>query len=235
MYTFDSRIRYSEIDHHETITLPGIINYFQDCSTFQSESIGYGIERLKKEGRAWILSYWQVVAERYPRLGEAVKIGTWATDFKGIMAGRNFQMLDEAGERVAYAHSVWVYMDMETGRPVKPEMEEIEAYGLEPPLEMDYAPRKIRLPKETVPGEAFRVCKCHIDTNEHVNNCQYVQMALEVLEEEIPIRQVRVEYKKSAKYKDMILPSIAREAERTVVELGDTEGQLYAVVEFTGE
>ena len=30
MYAFDSRVRFSEADHHETITLPGIINYFQD-------------------------------------------------------------------------------------------------------------------------------------------------------------------------------------------------------------
>ena len=65
-YTFDSRIRYSEIDHHRTITLPGIINYFQDCSTFQSEDIGYGVERFQTEGKAWVLSYWQVVVERYP-------------------------------------------------------------------------------------------------------------------------------------------------------------------------
>lgn len=235
MYTFDSRIRYSEIDHHETVTLPGIINYFQDCSTFQSESIGYGVERLKSEGKAWVLSYWQVVIERYPRLGEYVQIGTWATDFKGFMAERNFQMLDQEGHRVAYANSVWAYMDMKKGRPAKPGKEEVRAYGAEEPLDMEYAPRKMKRPAEAVEGEPFRVRKCHIDTNEHVNNCQYVQMALEALEEEITVRQVRVEYKKSAVYQDMILPRIAREEERTVVELCDMEGKLYAIVEFVGE
>ena len=39
-YTIEGRLRYSEIDHLGTVTLPGIINYFQDCSTFQSEDIG---------------------------------------------------------------------------------------------------------------------------------------------------------------------------------------------------
>ena len=37
MYEFNSRVRYSEIDHHGTLTLPALINYFQDCSSFQSE------------------------------------------------------------------------------------------------------------------------------------------------------------------------------------------------------
>ena len=43
-YTIRSRVRFSEIDHTRKMTLPGIINYFQDCSIFQSEEIGYGLE-----------------------------------------------------------------------------------------------------------------------------------------------------------------------------------------------
>lgn len=51
MYEFDSRVRYSEVDHHGTMTVPALINYFQDCSTFQSEQLGYGMDVLKKETR----------------------------------------------------------------------------------------------------------------------------------------------------------------------------------------
>ena len=28
MYEFDSRVRYSEVDHHGTMTVPALINYF---------------------------------------------------------------------------------------------------------------------------------------------------------------------------------------------------------------
>ena len=42
MYTFDSRIRYSETDSEGKLTMASIINYFQDCSTFQSEDLGLG-------------------------------------------------------------------------------------------------------------------------------------------------------------------------------------------------
>ena len=68
MYTFESRVRFSEADHTELLTLPGLVNYFQDCSTFQSEDIGYGVESLKKSGQAWILSAWQLSETRgtYP-------------------------------------------------------------------------------------------------------------------------------------------------------------------------
>ena len=235
MYTFESRIRFSEVDHHETITLPGIINYFQDCSTFHSEDMGLGIDALKKKQKVWILSFWQVIVNRYPGMGEKVAVSTWSTGFQGLYGTRNFQMKDANQEVLAYANSIWVYMDMEKGRPVKPDPEEIAVYGVEPALDMEYASRKIRLPETVVEGPAFPVRKFQIDTNEHVNNCQYVEMALEALEEEIQVREIRVEYKKSARYQDIIVPKIAREENRTVVELCDTQDKPYAVVELMGE
>ena len=210
MYEFNSRVRYSEIDHHGTLTLPALINYFQDCSTFQSEDVGLGTEVLKAEKRAWILSYWQVIAERYPALGERITIGTFPTEFKGLFGNRNFYIKDERGHMIAKAYSVWVFLDTETGRPV----------------------RKISLPEETEVLEAFPVRRYHIDTNEHVNNCQYVQMALEFLPADRQFRQIRVEYKKSAVLGDVIYPKRSREEERTIIELCAENGRPYAVVEF---
>ena len=141
-------------------------------------------------------------------------------------------MWDEKGAKAAYANSIWVYMDLEKQRPARPPKEEVEKYGTEEALEMEYAPRKISLPQDALSGEIFPVRKYHIDTNEHVNNCQYVQMAMEMLDQERVIRQVRVEYKKSAVLGDMIVPRTGDRDGRTVVELCTTEGELYAAVEF---
>lgn len=232
MYSFDSKVRFSEVDHKKQITLPGIINYFQDCSTFHSESLGLGLDYFAEHKRAWVLSSWQIVVERYPSFNELVEVQTWATKFAGLYGHRNFCIRDAQRNAVAYANSVWVYMDMVKGRPVKPEPYEIDPYGSEPEFPMDYASRKIAFPKESNEGEAFTVKKYHIDTNEHVNNCQYVQMALEVLEGDRSIRQVRAEYRKSAIYKDTIVPMVAKEEEQMVVALCDTQGKPYAIVEF---
>ena len=141
-------------------------------------------------------------------------------------------MKDEAGEQIACANSIWVFMDLEKGRPARPTPEHIEPYGTEAPLDMPYEGRKIELPAESGEREPFPVRKYHIDTNEHVNNCQYVQMALEMLPGDVQIRQVRVDYKKSAVLGDMVCPRLAEENDRTVVELCDRDGKPYAVVEL---
>ena len=124
MYSFDSRVRFSEVDHTKQITLPGVINYFQDCSTFHSESIGLGVDYFAEHGRAWVLNAWQVVVDRYPKLGEHITVSTWPTEFNGLYGLRNFRMQDKEGKTLAYANSVWVYMDMKKGRPVRPLMEQ---------------------------------------------------------------------------------------------------------------
>ena len=59
IYQFDSRVRYSEVDENRRITLLSILNYFQDCSSFHSEKIGFGIDYLKEKQCAWVLSSWQ--------------------------------------------------------------------------------------------------------------------------------------------------------------------------------
>lgn len=235
MYAIRERVRYSEADHTEHLTLTGVVNYFQDCSTFQSEDIGLGIDFLKSHQRGWVLSSWQIVVNRYPKIGEAIEVGTWPTSFQGLYGTRNFVMKDEEGEMLAYANSVWVFMDVKKGRPTKPAEEEIQAYRLEPELEMDYASRKITLPENWENLPEFPVRKCQIDTNGHVNNSRYIEMAMEVLPREQYLGQIRVEYKKSAVYGDIICPMIHREEGKTIVKLCGREEQLFAAVEFTGE
>ena len=58
MYSFDSRVRYSEVDEDRKLSLTGVINYMQDCSTFQSEDLNMGIDYLTEKHRAWLLSSW---------------------------------------------------------------------------------------------------------------------------------------------------------------------------------
>ncbi|MCI9237606.1 acyl-ACP thioesterase domain-containing protein [Lachnospiraceae bacterium 50-23] len=231
-YTFESRVRFSEVDHTKKMTLPGIINYFQDCSIFQSESLGLGVDYLAERRKAWVLSAWQVEVLRYPEIAEAVSVHTWATNFKGMLGERNFCMRDQAGGRIACANSVWVYMDLEKGRPTRPPEEEISRYGTGEPLDMGQVSRKIMLPDRMEAKAPFAVKRYHIDTNEHVNNCQYVQMAMELMEDETVVHHLRAEYKKSAVYGDMIIPRAGSDAGRTVIELCGRDGSPYAVVEF---
>ena len=233
MYFFDGRIRYSETDNRGRLTLASLLNYFQDCSTFHSEDLGLGLDYLTRRHMMWMLCYWQIAVERYPRQCERVRIGTAPYEFKNFMGSRNFVMMSESGDYLAKANSLWILLDTDKQKPVLPPEEMLERYEISPRLDMDYAPRKIELPGSGGEEEPIIVKKHHLDTNNHVNNGQYVDIAMEFLPPDFVIRQMRAEYKKQALLNDVLYPCVMREEKRLIAALNDTSGKPYAIVEFT--
>ena len=233
MYSYQARIRYSEIDEGGNLRLETLLDYFQDCSTFQSEDLGVGISYLKERHLVWVLSSWQIVVERYPLLGENVIIGTSPYDFKGFMGFRNFWMKDESGNYLARANSIWSLLDTQSNRPVRPQEDMMKKYPIEPRIEMEYASRRISVPEETIMGDTVLIKKHHLDTNHHVNNGQYVKIAMDSLEKECHVRQLRAEYKKQVYLNDTLLPYYGKtETGAYVVALKDQEDAICCIVEL---
>lgn len=232
MYTFDSRIRYSECSSRAQLSLEGLIDYFQDASTFHSEDLGLGIDYLKKEKLVWVLSAWQIEVERYPLFGEKVTVGTFPYDFKGCFGHRNFFLKESGGSFLAKANSLWTLLDLENKRPVRPNSLMTERYVLEEKLEMNYASRKIDVPDGGKEGEPIVIRRSHLDTNGHVNNGQYVRMAMESLPTEFAVGSLRAEYKKQALLGDVIHPCTVETADGFIVSLRDMAGTAYANVEM---
>lgn len=229
MYTFESRVRYSETDETGRLSLIGIMNYLQDCSTFQSEDLHLGLSYLAAKNRAWWLNTWQILIDRCPQMGEQIFISTWPYGFKGIFGYRNFTIRDAEGHYLVRADSNWFFYDLEKKAPVKVTPEEIRGYGSgEGKLELPPAPRKILLPAEHNKGEAVIVARHHLDTNFHVNNAQYVEIARELIPEQFLIGELRVEYKNAAVLGDIMIPEISKIPEGYVVSLRSEDSRIFA-------
>ena len=234
MYSYQSRIRYSELDATGHLKIESLLDYFQDCTTFHSEDIGRGVDYLKAGHMVWVLTSWQVIVDRYPKLGERVTVATAPYDFKGFMGNRNFLMTDEHGNRLACANTIWSLIDTESGRPIKPTEEMIAPYTLEEKLDMEYAPRRIAIPSDVRQAEPVIIKPHHLDTNHHVNNGQYVRIALDCLGKECRIRQLRAEYKKQSYLNDVLTPYISSSEEGIhVIALKDKDDTVSCVVEIT--
>ena len=261
MYTFDSRIRYSETDENAVLTIGSLINYFQDWSTFQTEDSGAGLRWLMEQHLAWVLSYWQIDITRLPLLYEHVRIGTVPYSLKGFMGLRNYCMdaLPDTGEgaaeHLAVANSVWALMDMDKMVPARITEEHASCYHLEEKLEMEYLDRKVRIPGDGDRYESGSVTigHGHLDTNRHVNNGQYVRMALDAVEQlqekrnglskaaeggadrmipaGRPLR-IRAEYKKQAHLGDVLVPVLYERNNIVTVDL-QLEGESCCVVEIS--
>ena len=232
MYSFKSRVRYSECDEKSNITLSALVNYLQDSCTFQAESLNLGMKYWKDNRVAWILSYWHIIIERFPKLGEEICISTWPYDFTRFMAYRNFIIKDNYEQVIACANSLWVYVDTETGKLKRVDEKQKLLYSTEPTYPMEAISKKVEIPSEMEAKEAFKVQRFYIDSNQHVNNEKYILMAMEYLPDNSRINSVRVEYKNAAVLGDMIYPHVGIEDNKVTVLLGNEEMKSFAVVEF---
>ena len=234
MYSFETRVRYSECNTENKAGLTTLLDYLQDCCTFQSEHLGIGLEFLSEHHAAWILSTWQVDILRYPSMGEQLTICTWPYGLKGFYGLRNFKIEDKGRRTVLKANSIWVYMDTRTGKPMRPIQEMHDKYPAEEQLEMEYLGRKL----PTLPGGEQKapilVPHYFIDTNHHVNNAKYILMGEECLPEGFSVSRIWAEYKKAAVLGTVIVPFVAVEPERISVRLTDEGGMPYANIIFYG-
>ncbi len=125
------------------------------------------------------------------------------------------------------------FVDKVAGKLKRVDDATIQSMTLEPQLEMNYKDRRIILPKSD--GEVLepiRVLRADIDYNKHVNNANYVRMAMELLPEDYVVSGLRVEYRVAAKLGEMLVPTIYKNDNVIIVSLSIGE-DVSAIIEFS--
>lgn len=236
MYTYNTRVGFSQVDTERLLKMESLTALFQDVTCFQGEEIGVGFDYLEPKEQAWILNSWQIEVKRFPKFNEKITIGTFPTSFKSFIGTRNFVVKDEDNEVIVMANSIWTFMDMKKMRPVKVEEEFMKKYVLEEALPMEYSARKILLPETeewiVIEKEPIKVQEHYLDSNMHVNNGQYVQIAGGFVNKRIKYNQMRVEYRNQARLGDVIIPVVYEKESACIVALCNVEKKPYAVIEY---
>ena len=232
MYTFETKIGYSKTGCDLEMTIPAILESFQDAATFESQEGKITMEYLQERNLVWFLSAWQIVINRKPKMNETVKVTTYPYEFKGFLGYRNFVITTIHDEILIKGNSVCTLINTRNMHPQKVNAEIMEGYELEDRLDMDYAPRKIELTSEGVEKQKFKVYSYQIDSNCHMNNVEYVKLAMELIPGDKLIKQVRVEYKNPAYCGDIITSILYLEDKIIKVKLQGDDGRIFAIVEF---
>lgn len=232
MYSYHDRVSYSRIDKDGLLGVSNTVDALQDCCLFHSEDVGHSALLLREKHRAWLVNSWHVVFKRRPKMGEKFTVHTWPYQFKGIFGSRNFLMESPDGEVLAYADSKWFYFDSEKESPARIDDSEKEAYPTEPPYDMDYSSRKIPCPEGLTLKEKIDVCQNYLDTNNHVNNGQYVRLAVNVLPIDYEVSEFRAEFRLAAKMGDTLYVRTCKKDDYFYVVFTDAEEKPYFISEF---
>lgn len=184
MFVYKHRVSYSEVDPHGRSTLVSLMNYLQDCSTFESDALGFAVCDLDPTQATWILGGWHLAVHDRPHFGDSIQVRTWAHDLKRTRVSRNF-VIEPLDARSAWleADSLWFMYNPQT-KHIERLPQSVQSYPQDAaPLDLPGVSRSLSLPEDlTLNATRSSVVGLQqLDANRHVNNAQYVAYAEDAL------------------------------------------------------
>ena len=166
-----------ECTPQKEMPLPLLVSRLIEVATEHANIWGVGYANLIEDNQAWVLSRVTIEMTDFPRVNEHYTIQTWVEGYTRFYSQRNFEFLDEQGNVLGYARTIWLVIDSSAR-----EMMDISKfsyiisniYDKECPIEPQSRLRPVdnaRINKHT-----FQYAET--DINRHVNSVRYVELLL---------------------------------------------------------
>lgn len=209
MYTLNYKVTTSCCDSEGKLKLYSALQMMQDCSEMWIDSEPTARKFFTDNNMTQLLATRQVEVVRVPRFKEELTVTTSIYEVLPMYGFRNTFIRDALGQPCYRTWSMGAFVDLATGRPARLSEGAIASLTLEPKQEMNYRGRRIILPKQD--GTVLKpvpVMRADIDYNRHMNNANYVRIAMELLPEGFEVTDMRVEYRIAAKLGDQLTPTL---------------------------
>ena len=234
MYSLNYKVTTSTCDSEGRLKLYSALQMMQDCSEMWIDSEPVVKRYFEEQGMAQLLASRQVEIIRVPEYKEQLTVTTSVYGMKPMFGFRNTFIYDVQGRPCYRTWSMGAFVDKSAGKLKRVDAATIASMNLEPKLEMNYKDRRLILPKDGSVGEKcvpVRVQRSDIDYNRHVNNANYVRIAMELLPENFKVKGLRVEYRIAAKLGDVLSPAVYRIDNGIIVSLS-IGTEVSAIIEF---
>jgi len=234
MYSIKYKVTTSTCDSEGRLKLYSALQMMQDCSEMWIDSEPDVKQYFTKQNMAQLLATRQVEILRVPEYKENLTVTTSVYGMKPMFGFRNTFIYDSEGKPCYRTWSMGAFVDKAAGKLKRVDDATIASLTLEPQLEMNYKDRRIILPREVGETlEPIKVLRADIDYNKHVNNANYVRMAMELLPENFKVQGLRVEYRVAAKLGDVLIPTVYKIEGVFIISLS-VGNDVSTIIEFTG-
>ena len=233
MYSLKYKVTTSTCDSEGRLKLYSALQMMQDCSEMWIDSEPGVKQYFAEQNMAQLLATRQVEIIRVPEYKEELTVTSTVYDMKPMFGFRNTFIYDAQGNPCYKTWSMGAFVDKVAGKLKRVDQATIDSMNLEPQKEMNYRDRRIILPKQGGDIlEPVKVLRSDIDYNKHMNNANYVRIAMELLPESMAVRGMRVEYRVAAKLGDILTPTMYQIDDGFIVSLS-VNGEVSAIMEFT--
>ncbi len=186
------------LDPMKRLSIPAAFGILGDAAGRDATRRGWGYEELTSRNQAWVLIRARMVIERQPSWGEDIILRTWPKLAEGIIAYRDFQIMDSKRNVLMAGSTAWTILDLATRRPVRLGILGNDTSALSKYHAIPDKPVRINRPDELVTAQELTAEYGHLDMNNHVNNSRYIEWVINTLPVEMlltrRIREVEVNF-----------------------------------------
>lgn len=179
---------------------------------------------------------WKIKIIKRPKYNDEIKAETWSRKIERLYAYRDFQLKDKEGNIIAIGTSRWIFVDTDRRRPVRLTEDIANLY------ESEFDKNVFEEEMEDIKCEDYLFKKEYyiqrrdIDLNEHMHNLSYLDMAYEILPEDIYKNKifdnVRIIYKKEIIYGERVECYYTEENNKYIIT-AKSEDKVNAIIELS--
>lgn len=235
MYTIKREVSASNVNKFGNLHLHDAFNFMLDICAFHMDNIKVLKDFFIKNNFSVFLKAAQIDIIKTPVYGDKLSITDEIYSGKGIYGLRGITIKNDINEICYKAHLTGVFVNIETGTPIKLTDEIINDSEVnENKINMDILPRKILINSNKIKKvEKIVIPQSFIDMNKHMNSSYYLRLAEDILNEEFDYNRIRIEYKMQVKQNCTIRIELLDCDNPCVCIYEDKENVHLATVEFS--
>lgn len=169
-----------DVDSNYKCKYSSIMNYLWDVVVSQSDSLGE-TDHGFVNNCIWVLLKYDLDILEYPKFRETITVETDIVGIKKLYGYRSIKIRNSEDKVIISGISTAVLIDFDKRRPVKISPEQCKVYGIENELEEIIPLDDFINLEETKYSKDYTIRHSDIDSNKHVNNVKYIEMAIDTL------------------------------------------------------
>lgn len=236
IYCSNYKIGLEDIGRNNEATNKALLAIMQDIACLHSASVGYGVLEIETKKRAWMLLDWKMEVIKRPKYNDDIKVETWSRKVERLYAYRDFQLKDKEGNIIAIGTSRWIFVDTERKRPVRLTADIADLYESETDKNVFLEEMEDIKCGDYLFKKDYCVQRRDIDINQHMNNLSYLDMAYEILPEDIyntkVFNNIRIVYKKEILYGEKVECYYEEQNNKYIITV-KSQGKINAIIELS--
>jgi len=196
------------LDPMKRLSIPAAFGILGDAAGRDAKRRSWGYDELVRRNQAWVLIRAKMVINRQPEWDEQIILRTWPKLMEGVVAYRDFQILDTRRNILIAGSTAWTLMDLTSRRPVRLVGKEYDTGDLAYLHAIAGKPEKISWPENLADVKEVTAEFGHLDMNNHVNNSRYIEWIMNEIPVDVlltrQLREVEVNFISEVKHLDQL-------------------------------